>query len=507
MSKNDNENMNVLVIITDQQRNSHMSCSGNKLLKTPHMDSIADGGVRFTNYFCNTPICMPNRGSFFTGMLPSEHKTRSNGINLNPELPLLTKVLAGEGYHTCNVGKLHFQHLAPRYNRYRKSEPVSLESIFDWWEGNVDIKKTQNYYGFEENWLANGHGDVMSGHYFEWLKEQGHDMEDYLSDRARVNKYIDETRLPEELYPTTWVANETVNYIERTAKGEYGNKPFFLHCSFPDPHQPVCPPGRYKTMYNPEDVELPANFSDGQKLLEHEFLGKYIKHGFEPVLPTLVDEEFARKFTALTYGSIAMIDDGIGRVLATLEKSGLAENTMVLFLSDHGDYCGDHALVVKGPAHFRSVINPPLIWKVPGLTKSSVSDSLVSTIDIPGTILNLLGVERKKQLQRSQGIDISPILEDSTKRVRDRCLIEHDEELLHVSRKEAYRLRTLVTEQHRLTIYDGFENGDIFDYKSDPGEVNDLWSKDEVLKNQLVEELMREIINVQLKYPTRKSMH
>jgi len=499
--------MNVLVLITDQQRSAHMSCSGNKLLRTPHMDSIADGGVRFTNYFCNTPICMPNRANFFTGQLPSEHKTRSNGINLNPELPMLTKVLVNEGYHTCNVGKLHFQHLAPRYTRYRKTEPISLESIIDWWDGKVDIEKTQNYYGFEENWLANGHGDMMSGHYYEWLKEQGYDIEDYLSDPGRISKFTYETRLPEELYPTTWVANETVKYIERAANGEYENKPFFLHCSFPDPHQPVCPPGRYKTMYNPEDVELPTNFSDGQKLLEHDFLGKYIKHGFEPVLPSLVDKEFALRFTALTYGSITMIDDGIGRVIAALEKFGLAENTMVIFLSDHGDYCGDHGLIVKGPAHFRSVINPPLIWKVPGLTKSSVSNSLVSTIDIPDTILNLLGVEKKKQLQMNQGVDITPILENPDQKVRDCCLIEHDEELLHVNRKEAFRLRTLVTEQHRLTMYDGFEKGDIFDFKNDPGEVNNLWSKDEALKNQLVEKLMREIISVQLKFPRRKAMH
>lgn len=496
-----------LFIITDQQRSSHLSCMGNPVLKTPNIDKITnEGGVRFTNYFCANPICMPNRASFFTGVYPSEHKTRSNGINLNPELPTITGILSSLGYHTCNVGKLHFQHMAPTFNRYRKFEK-SLEAIFDWLHGDIKLPFPTPYYGFEEVHLATGHGDLMGGHYSEWLKEQGYDMDDYRSNPARVNNFYHETKLPEELYSTTYIAEQTVEYLERTANGENGSKPFFLHCSFPDPHQPVCPPGKYKDMYKPEDINLPSNFNDGQKLLEHEFLGKYIKLGFEPVLPSLVSEERAKKFTAMTYGSITMIDDGVGKILNYLEESGLAENTMVIFTSDHGDYCGDHGLIIKGPAHYRSVINPPLLWKVPGLTKSSVTDSLVSTVDLTKTILTLLGVEAKNHPEMCQGYDITSILKDPNNKVREQLLIEHDEELTQISRKESFRLRTLVTEKHRLTIYDGYEKGDIFDYESDPDEINNLWGKNEELKNTLIEKLMREIINLQLRIPTRKAAH
>jgi arylsulfatase A-like enzyme len=102
------EKKNILFIITDQQRADALSCAGNPILKTPHIDSIANEGVRFTNYFCTTPLCMPNRASFFTGLYPSVHGTRSNGINLNPNLPRLSGILSEAGYHTCNVGKLHF---------------------------------------------------------------------------------------------------------------------------------------------------------------------------------------------------------------------------------------------------------------------------------------------------------------------------------------------------------------------------------------------------------------
>lgn len=500
------EKMNVLFIITDQQRADHLSCMGNPVLKTPNIDRIAtNGGVRFTNYFCTDPMCMPNRASFFTGAFPSVHKTRSNGINLNPELPMITKVLKNEGYHTCSVGKLHFNFMAPPYSRFKKYVK-SVENVFGWLHEDIKTPFPTPYYGFEEVNLVNGHGDVAGGHYYEWLKEQKYSMDEYKTKLTRINYFYHDTKLPEELYPTSYIADQTFNYLERTVNGEYGNKPFFLHCSFPDPHQPVCPPGKYKDIYKPEDIELPSNFTDAENLLKHEFLGPYLKDpDFSPIIPQIVNEEMAKRFKALTYGSIAMIDDGVGKILNYLEKSGLAENTMVMFVSDHGDYCGDHGIAIKGPAHFRSIINMPLLWNIPGLTKASVSDSLVSTVDLPKTILNILGVKKKQQPEIFQGYDITPILEDPNKKVRERLLIEHDDE---ITRNDSFRLRTLVTEKHRLTIYDGYKNcGEIFNYEKDPGEVNNLWDKDNELKVELTNKLMREIISLQPRVPSRKAQN
>ncbi len=520
------DKMNVLFIITDQQRADHLGCMGNPILKTPNIDRIAtNGGVRFTKYFCANPMCMPNRASFFTGKYPSEHKTRSNGINLNPELPMISKVLRNEGYHTCSIGKLHFNPFTPTYSRYKKYIK-NVESFPGWFDGEITSSSFPiPYYGFEEVKLTTGHGDVIGGHYFEWLKERGYDVNEYIAETLRIANFYYDTKLPEELYPTTYVGDQTLKYLERTVNGEYGNKPFFLHCAFPDPHHPVCPPGKYKDLYKPSDIELPSNFNDSQKLLNHEFLGRYLKESildptipqsvkekmantfkFDGCIPQLVNEELVKKFTALTYGSIAMIDDRVGMILDYLEKSGLAENTIVIYASDHGDYCGDHGLLLKGPAHFRGLINMPLLWKVPGLTKRSVSDSLVSTVDLPKTILSLLGMKEKQHPEIFHtGYDITPILEDPNNKLRKQLLIEHDDEL---KRNDSFRLRTLITETHRLTIYDGFENcGDIFNYEDDPGEVNNLWEKESELKFDLTNRLMREIISLQPRLPTRKAQH
>ena len=143
----------------------------------------------------------------------------------------------------------------------------------------------------------------------------------------------------------------------------------------------------------------------------------------------------------------------------------------------------------------------PLLWKIPEVTTPGISDSLVSTVDLPNTILNSLKVKKKLIPDNLQGYDISSILEDPSNKIRQQILIEHDEEIVQ---DKVFRLRTLITEQHRLTLYDGYDNfGDIFNYQTDPDEVNNLWDVDKELKNKLIETLLREIINLRPRMPKR----
>jgi arylsulfatase A-like enzyme len=493
--------MNVIFIITDQQRADHLSCAGNPLLKTPHIDSIAQKGVRFSKYFCATPICMPNRASFFTGVYPSIHGTRSNGINLNPEFPTLSGILKNHGYHTISIGKMHFNFYAYPY----KKKTESLEIIPYWMSRKLKSPFPTPYYGFDEVILTAGHGDVMGGHYIEWLEKQKYEKLDFIKNRLiKIYENYYETVLPEELYPTSYITDQTINFLEKYSEGKYGDKPFFLHCSYNDPHHPVCPPGKYKDMYKPEDISLPSNFSDSKNLLNHEFLGEILRDSrFPHLLPQVVNEDVAKTFTALTYGAIAMIDDGVGKILRTIEKTGIEDNTIVIFTSDHGDYCGDHGLILKGPAHYRSIINMPLLWKIPGITTSEVSDSLINTVDLPKTILNLVGIKEKFHPEGFQGCDITSVLKDPNEKVRECLHIEHDEE---IASDRIFRVRTLITERYRLSVYDGYENIlDIFDYETDPNEIDNLSPKNRQLRNELTEKLLREIIKIRPRLPKRNA--
>jgi len=490
--------MNVIFFITDQQRKDHLSCYGNPILKTPNIDKIALNGVRFTNYYCNTPICMPNRANFFTGSYPSVHGTRSNGINLNPEQKTIVDCLREKGYHTVSIGKTHFNFFSHPFTR----KESSYEDILMWMTGQIPKPFPKPYYGFDEVLLTVGHGDVMGGHYFEWLEGQGYENLEKLKNRfLAINENYYETELPEELYPTHYITQKTVQFLERYAEEDYGDKPFFLHCSYNDPHHPVCPPGKYKDLYSVNNIQLPPSFEDAENLLEHPFLGQHIKDArFKHLLPQNVDRETAKEFIALTYGSISMIDDGIGAILTKLQELGLSDNTMIIFTCDHGDLCADHGLILKGPAHYNGLINIPLLWKIPSLTKSNVSNSLISTVDLSKTLLSLLGIREKYHPEKMQGFDFSEVLKNPNKSLREQILIEHDEE---ISKDKVMRLRTLVTQKYRYTIYDNVTNfGDIYDLKEDPQEMKNLWH-DEKLRADLNNKMLREILKLYPRFPER----
>jgi len=275
-----------------------------------------------------------------------------------------------------------------------------------------------------------------------------------------------------------------------------------LHCSFPDPHYPLFPPERFQKLYKPEDIELPPSFYEIENLYNHPFLGPHLKNPpFKKAFLRESTEDEVRKIISLTYASIAYVDYCIGQILASLEKSGLTDNTIIVYCSDHGDLMGDHGLLFKGPCPFNGVLQLPLIWKVPGL-KPGVSSSLVSSIDYPKTILNLLGIKERHHPPDMQGYDITPILEEPTTKIRDCCFIENDEEVGPL----AERIRHLVTEEYKLTIYESMpEFGDLYDRKNDPHELKNLWYTDEYkdLRFNLVNKLLHENLKAQTKYPKR----
>jgi len=504
--------MNVLFIMTDQQRADHLSCAGNPILKTPNIDSIAKDGIRFTNAFCANPMCMPNRASMVTGLYPMVHGVRSNGINLSTEVPTLAKILKKRGYHTAAVGKMHYQFWTPPY----KMKTKSTECIGDWFAEKVENNPVREnfpipYYGFEDVEMVLAHGTMCSGHYFDWLKERNPKYIPHL--KKKYLKFLDnfftlfcDLDLSEEYYNTTYVKERSIAFLERYAHGDYENKPFYLHCSFPDPHHPVCPPGKYKDMYNPDKINFPSSFDDIENLRNHPFLGPLLE---EPVIKGAMlresTEEEVRKFMTLTYGSLTMVDDAVGEILTTLEKLGLIDNTMVMYTSDHGDLMGEHGMLLKGPCPYNCLLNVPLLWKVPGLTKPSVSDSLVSSIDFTPTILNILNIKERHQPPDMQGLDITSILEDPNKKVRDCFLIEEDEEVGPYGPLYT-RVRHLITDTHKLTVYaelPGF--GDLFDRKNDPDEINNLWYDEKELQCKMLDKILHESLMRQSRYPKRVS--
>lgn len=505
------EQMNVLFIITDQQRANHLSCAGNPDLRTPNIDCLAHESIRFTNAYCANPMCMPNRSTIFTGKYPSIHGVRCNGINLDPEIPTFPQSLLNSGYHTCSFGKIHLNWYGTPWSRKYFSYEMLIPYIFTSKEKQIPLPKP--YYGLDEIKLTSGHGDAVGGDYLDWIEEKAPEYLELIKDRAtKLFDYIMlESPLPEDLYQTSFITEETISFLERYSEGKYGNNPFFIHCSFPDPHHPVCPPGRYQEMYNPDKIEISSTLKEIDRLYEHEVLKNYVNIYPRNRLRETNEEE-VRKFQAYTYGVLSLIDHGVGQILAALNSLGLEKNTMIIFTSDHADLMGDHGLLFKGPAHFQGLVKVPLIWKVPGMTKAGIiTDSLVSSIDIPSTILNLLDIKEKIQPPGMQGIDITPILKQPDLKLRDHCIIEEDEDAHKASKQDIYgdiRVRTMVTEKYRVTMYQGWDTtGDLFDLINDPDERNNLWHdknyKD--IRDKLVYKMFHEILNLQDRFPKKQA--
>ena len=195
---------------------------------------------------------------------------------------------------------------------------------------------------------------------------------------------------------------------------------------------------------------------------------------------------------ALTCGMITMIDDSIGKVVKKLEEFGISENTVIIFTSDHGDLLGDHQLILKGPIHYNGLIRVPFIWAdTPDWAKPGTSDALSGTIDIAQTILDRANFEPYYGIQ---GRSLLPEINGSEDQGPGSVLIEQEDQREYFGLKAPIRLRSLVTNRYRLTIYHGNDWGELYDLKSDPSEINNLWDDPQytLTKLELLETLSRQ---------------
>jgi arylsulfatase A-like enzyme len=513
---------NFVLFITDQQRADFLGCAGHPVLRTPNIDSIAAKGIRFDRCYVASPVCMPNRASLLTGRMPSVHQARSNGIPLSRRATTICNLLHDAGYTTALVGKSHIQnHLdakplcgrPPSAAGYNEPSPKFGEAyqhdLTDefytqetprYWK-NPHAKVQVPYYGFDHVELTLRHGDLAEGDYSRWAREKGVDVKTL---RGRQNQLSHDyvcpdawrTAVPEEVYPTAFVADRSISFLDRAASSD---RPFFLLVSFPDPHHPFTPPGRYWDMYSPESMPLPSAYGwNDWRPPPHvrRLLSEYEAGQSERVfVGYAVNAREAREAQALTCGLISCIDDAVGRVLDALERLGLTGNTVVSFTSDHGDYLGDHRLLLKGPAHYQSLIRAPFIWSDPALSRGGeATNALASTIDIPATILDRAQVG---SFVGMQGRSLLPVLQGDGA-TRDAVMVQEEQQRLCYGFTSPPHVHTLVTGCWRMSLYRGVDWGELYDLENDPDEKLNLWddSRHVGVKAELLERFVKEELDL-----------
>jgi len=501
--------------MTDQHRPDFTGFGGNSLVRTPYLDALAAQSTRFNKAYVSNPICMPNRSTIFTGRMPSLHGTRYNGIPLDPRARTFPRSLRDAGYRTAHIGKCHLQNMGSSPEQLARALPdlppldSRAENLPDGWDlyENVNrhmsekVAMPDDYYGFAHVDLSVGHSDGCTGHYFHWARERGFDLADLRGaanaiEVSQPSHHVWRTSVPEEVYPTTYITERTQDYLNHHATTQSGS-PFFAVCSYPDPHHPFTPPGKYYDMYDPADIPLPASFHDPHERSTPQYQrmkrkqGQPLKAHVNPFSPT---EAEYREMAAKAYGMISMVDDAVGQIFQTLEETNLLDDTIVIFTSDHGDMFGDHGMMLKGAMHYDGCTRIPLLVKRPGHA-SGICESLVGSIDLAATILSLAGVEPYNGMQSH---DLTPLLDNPSETLRETILIEEDQvhDMVHTGR--SLRMRTLITDTARLTIYEGLNHGELFNRAEDPAEMHNLFGLPEAVRLQtdLMEKLAHEMMSL-----------
>ncbi|MEM2099953.1 MAG: sulfatase-like hydrolase/transferase [Thermoproteota archaeon] len=515
------ETPNFLIIITDQQRSDCLGCYGNDVIRTPNIDRMAKEGVQFTRTYVNNPLCMPSRATLFTGKTPRGHHVRTNGIPLEWKETTLPAILGALGYITHAVGKIHLRPFdIPLGSKLEELEPKEFPESREFWLAKKFQKFPEPYYGLQSVDFIGGHGDYTYGDYLVWLEKNYPGKEKLLKKEFAVRppsgaQQSWKSSIPEELHPSTWIADRTIEFLEKVATED---RPFFLWCSFPDPHHPFCPPEPWCDMYDPEEVPSPKMMGEAKELdnmpphfkLTHE--KGLLTSGTETSKPTKMSKEEISEIRAHTYGMISLIDKNVGKILNTVKRLNLDNRTVVVFLSDHGELLGDHGLCFKGPFHYEGLVRVPFIWRWSNHFPSGlVVDSLVSLLDFFPTILDIAGVKIPEGFVPPNPYDpwlswppvpgksLVPLLKGDKNELHDSVLIENDEDYLGL------RLRTLVTKRYKITIYQGKNYGELFDLQNDPDEYDNLWysHSHQMLREELSRKLLHKIVETDDSLPRR----
>ncbi|MFC1760656.1 sulfatase-like hydrolase/transferase [Planctomycetota bacterium] len=453
---------NLLFIMTDQQRFDAMSCAGNTVLKTPNMDRIAREGVLFQNAYTANPVCVPSRAVFLTGLSPVNVRVEGNGDYTRkdvPDVPTFDSILKTNGYAAEYYGKWHTPY------QFAECYDNTVKAV-----GSVgNHKKGANQIKAYQAWLVSqgvtpkhpGMGELFSSRNQRPYTPVGLDWNHHTADLgtdekmklevAQVSQYgrID---LPPRVSYAAFTAAETLEALDRLKDG-----PFTLTCSFDPPHPPMVIQEPYYSMYPPERIPVPESINDPMTDSPYQEKSK------QKDQLHCRDAENIRDMRSIYYGMIREIDDWIGDILKKLEDLGLADNTLVVFTSDHGEMLGDHGMHSK-VIFYEGSVHVPLLMRFPGrIQAGTVVQAPVSTMDVCPTILDYLGMS----IPKNDGNSLRNLIEGKPK--------QHDVVSYSLGRdKPNYMIRSgnlklMMAQSVKATCVDA-----LYDLEADPLEMRNL---------------------------------
>ena len=433
------EKMNVLFILSDEHNREITGCYGNPIIKTPHIDSLAARGVIFDNAYCNSPICVPSRASLATGAYVHRIRYWDNAIAYDGRIPSWHHRLREAGHDVVSIGKLHFR------------------------SGDDDN-------GFSEVihpiYIVDGEGDTLG-----LLRKD-------MPVRRAARKLAEDAGRGLSSYTNfdIKVADTTAAWL-RDRKQRRCDKPWVLFSSLLSPHFPLIAPGEFYDLYASTELPRPRFYDEADRP-SHPVIAEY---GRKWNYDDFFDAERLQAALAAYYGLCSFLDFQVGRILAALDESGFADNTLVIYTSDHGDNLGNRGLWGKSLMYEESCAIP-MVVAGGGVAAGQRCHTPVSLVDVYPTIVESVGETLTAHDRALPGDNLIELI-----RERPAGRVVFSEYHAAGSMTGQFMLRQ---DKWKLVCHVGYPS-QLFDLSADPFEANDLAGRPEVahIESRLYDEL------------------
>ena len=360
---------NILFILTDQQRRDSLAAYGNDWIEAPNIDGLAQRSIVFDNAYVTQPVCTPSRASIMTGMYPQSTGLIGNGIHLRADTPTIAEMIS-EDYLCAHYGKWHLGNdLVPQHGF------EVWRSIEDWHlNAGTTTRKEHRFLESDYNaWLLSHGVEPPSGQSYEtWFPTAG---------------------LSAEQTQAGYLGDEASRFIREHAESQHRDRPFMLFTSFFEPHPPYT--GPLNGLYDPASLPVGPAFMqhpEGGSLVNRLRAEHYLSGGLNPLaekggdIHDTTNEEGWRKLRSQYFANVTLVDRNVGRILSALEESGQADNTIIVFTSEHGEMAGDHGMLEKRSMYEEATRVPLFIhvpWLSDGTRRIGGSVSLIDLVPTP----------------------------------------------------------------------------------------------------------------------------
>ena len=452
---------NILWYCSDQQRWDTIGALGQPHIATPMLDELCAGGVAFRRAYTQSPICTPSRASFLTGRYPASHHVYRNGNAWFPaQEKLVTRLFADAGYDCGLVGKLHLTAA-----KYYEKRPDDGYRVF--------------------HWSHHPHPDFMRGHDYEnWLRHEK--KVDPVALYGPHNAFC-APGVPAEYHQTTWVSEMAIRFITEQREG-----PWMLSLNPFDPHAPFDAPPEYLARVDAESLPMPLfRDSDIERQKAFVAIDQQTKVAVDPRLrrkvAAVVETEHdlvasappqaydALEVKAHYYAMIMLLDDQLRRIVDVLRDTGQLDNTIIVYMSDHGELLGDHGLILKGCRFFDGLVRVPLIFSWPGELRAGLrSDALVESVDVAPTLLEAAGLEVPRSMQ---GRSLLPLMRGQADPHHHKpAVVSEFKDSIGGPQHADHSHGSMVFDgRYKSVVYHGHRIGELYDTQADPGEFDNLW--------------------------------